>query len=307
MPFCADTRCGVFQVSLNVYSIHEEISDYTIDHQELDMEYFGELDNEEGSVFYKYVYDLENDYNKALNSNPQTCPKFWDWFYDNYNSIESWEDVVNETIALKIRDRETEDFISYLSWAMDSSGVQLFCSGTGCEYSNYCEGATKQLCLYHEKKYLCEECGGDMDIEDEEQEDMFLPNSPSPIPNPPSPSPPSPNLTYQDREDDLEVRLSQVPERSVSPPHTVREPKPQKHTLSTQKKKKIYKFIFLLVLWINPSIYYLGCRNLLLSVVGNTRQKTQRNREDTLGVNTTENFKKGSILHTTKSSKLGKP
>ena len=233
MPFCADTRCGFLQVSLNVYTMSEELSDllYEGDGQDL-KEYFDELDCEEGSIFYMYVGDLENAYSKAFNSNPTNCPKFFDWLYNNYNSIDSWEDVEKAVEALRIEDRETEDFISYLSWAMDSSGVQLFCSGIGCGYSNYCEGATKQLCLYHEKKYLCEECGGDMDIEDEE-EDMFLPNSPSPIPNPPSPSPPSPNLTYQDRVDDLDgrlhtprVRLSQVPERSISPPHTVREPTP---------------------------------------------------------------------------------
>lgn len=249
MPFCADTRCGFLQVSLNVYNMIEELSELLYEDGDGDKEYFDELDTEEGSIFYMYIGDLEDAYSSAFNSNPTNCPKFFDWLYENYNSIESWVDVEKAVEALKIEERENEDFQSYRSWALGVCGDQLFCSGVGCEYSNYCEGATKELCLYHERKYLCGECGGDMDIEDEEQEDMFLPNSPSPIPNPPSPSPPSPNHTYQERMEELERQLSQnptreervsqveelerqlrntfgSPSRSISPPHTVREPTP---------------------------------------------------------------------------------
>jgi hypothetical protein len=190
MPFVADTRCGFSQVSLNVSVIHEELSDFV---DEEDKEYFGELDNEDGSVFYMYVEELENAYTNVLNGNPQTCPKFFDWLYDNYNSMDSWDDVEREVEALRIENDEAR----------------------------------------------CEVCGKwgqslDMDYDDdtgfhicckEEEEDM---SPPSPIPNPPSPSPPSPNLTYEERVEVLERRLSPSPERarSISPPHTVREPTP---------------------------------------------------------------------------------
>ena len=237
MPFCADTRCGFLQVSLNVYTMIEELSDLI---DEEDKEYFDELDTEECSTFYMYIFDLENAYTKAFNSNPQTCPKFFDWLYENYNSIDSWEDVEKAVEAIKNEGRENEDFESYTSWALGSSGDQLFCSKPNCD--NYCEGGQLRECLSEEEKFVCEDCGGV----------CYFHTSPSPsptIPNPPSPSPPSPNHTYQERMEELERQLSQnptreervsqveelerqlrntfgSPSRSISPPHTVREPTP---------------------------------------------------------------------------------
>ena len=216
MPFCADTRCGFMTVSLNVYTMIEELSDLI---EEEDKEYFDELDTEEGSVFYIYVALLEDAYSKAFNSNPTNCPKFFDWLYENYNSIDSWEDVEREMTKIKNEERENEDFESYTSWALGSSGDQLFCSKPDCD--NYCEGGQLRECLRDEEKFVCEECGGV----------LYFHNSPIPsptIPNPPSPSPPSPNLTYEERMRELERQLRQVPERerSISPPHTVREPTP---------------------------------------------------------------------------------
>ena len=206
MPFCADTRCGFLQVSLNVYTMIEELSDYI---EEEDKEYFGELDTEECSTFYMYIFDLENAYSKAFNSNPQTCPKFFDWLYENYNSIDSWEDVEKAVETIRNEGRENEDFESYTSWALGSSGDQLFCSKPDCD--NYCEGGQLRECLSEEEKFVCEDCGGV----------CYFHTSPPPSPNPSSP-------TYEERVEVLEVRLSQVPERerSISPPHTVREPTP---------------------------------------------------------------------------------
>jgi len=234
MPFVADTRCGFSQVSLNVSVIHEELSDFV---DEEDKEYFGELDNEDGSVFYMYVEELENAYTNVLNGNPQTCPKFFDWLYDNYNSMDSWDDVEKEMTKIKKEERENEDFLSYARWALEDDGDILYCSGVGCDYSNSCVGYLLRKCLRDEVKYLCEECGGDMELD----------NSPSP--NPPSP-------TIEELEEVLEAtevalsqgptheeRVSQLEElerafrerygsqsqeraRSISPPHTVREPTP---------------------------------------------------------------------------------
>lgn len=78
MPFKADIRGGTFQLSLNVYVIHEEVEriaekEFVID------------DN-----FEEYVRRMENDYSSYMDVNLKCIP-FWDWFVDNYNNNGFWD------------------------------------------------------------------------------------------------------------------------------------------------------------------------------------------------------------------------
>ena len=84
MPFNADTRCGIFNIELNVGVIHEELEAM------LDKTYMADTD--EGSSFWKYVYDLEIAFTNACNS--KKCQlNFWEWFIDNYDDVYLWDTI----------------------------------------------------------------------------------------------------------------------------------------------------------------------------------------------------------------------
>jgi hypothetical protein len=85
MPFQSDSRYGGFYIQLNTSTICEELEDL------LDKEYVCDIN--EGSVFWNYVYHLENEFNGSFNKNCRL--HFWEWFIDNYNNIYAWEHIVD--------------------------------------------------------------------------------------------------------------------------------------------------------------------------------------------------------------------
>ena len=96
MPFQADSRCGTFNLELNVNIICEELENL------LEKEYVCNID--EGSDFWCYVYLLENEFNKSFNKNCRL--DFWEWFIDNYNNIYTWEDIEDN---FKVDEEEEEE------------------------------------------------------------------------------------------------------------------------------------------------------------------------------------------------------
>jgi len=85
MPFIADTRCGVLDIRFNVNIICEELESL------LEMEYTEDI--REGSIFWIYVNELEYTYTRYLN-NATHFQTIWNWFVDNYNNVESWNEIV---------------------------------------------------------------------------------------------------------------------------------------------------------------------------------------------------------------------
>tara|TARA_R100000654_G_scaffold54325_1_gene80506 strand:+ start:322 stop:594 length:273 start_codon:yes stop_codon:yes gene_type:complete len=82
MPFQADSRCGLMNIEFNVNVILEELEEF------LEKEYTESID--EGSKFWKYVEELEQEYVSWSG-----CPCFWDWFPDNFNNLEipMWKEI----------------------------------------------------------------------------------------------------------------------------------------------------------------------------------------------------------------------
>ena len=80
MPFIADTRCGKWNIELNVAEILGEMESM------LEKEYSEDI--EEGSKFWLYVIQIEN----ALSSQ-KNIPDFWQWFLDEYNNVEMWNEI----------------------------------------------------------------------------------------------------------------------------------------------------------------------------------------------------------------------
>ena len=82
MPFLADTRVGVWDITLNVASLCEEL--------EIQLEKTYTQDIREGSKFWYYVMKIEWELNRC-----DTMPDFWDWFIieGNYNNVEEWNEI----------------------------------------------------------------------------------------------------------------------------------------------------------------------------------------------------------------------
>ena len=82
MPFLADSRCGTWKIELNTGEICGELE------RMLEKEYTKDIN--EGSMFWKYVIEIENSLNKC-----DTMPDFWEWFLDDgeYNNVEAWNDI----------------------------------------------------------------------------------------------------------------------------------------------------------------------------------------------------------------------
>jgi len=89
MPFNADTRAGLFSLELNISCVVEELEQLRERYLHNDMGY------EEGSVVWRYVMELENAYSSHMNSTISPID-FWKWFLDNYNSVETYDDLVWE-------------------------------------------------------------------------------------------------------------------------------------------------------------------------------------------------------------------
>ena len=94
MPFNTDIRAGTVKVEFNISVIHDILSDFIQDHYKECWDY---LDVDEGSKFWFYVYELENDYTGYCNT-LQNTPNLLDWLMDNYNNIRSWEDVIEDVV-----------------------------------------------------------------------------------------------------------------------------------------------------------------------------------------------------------------
>tara|TARA_R110002049_G_scaffold289649_1_gene472640 strand:- start:42 stop:596 length:555 start_codon:yes stop_codon:yes gene_type:complete len=94
MPFIADSRCGVWNIELNVGEICGELE------RLLDKEYSDNLI--EGSKFWLYVSQIEYALNRC-----DTMPDFWEWFLTDgeYNNVEMW----NEIEDLFVEEDEAED------------------------------------------------------------------------------------------------------------------------------------------------------------------------------------------------------
>lgn len=105
MPFNQDIRAGTMEIQLNISVIAEWTRDVF---EDCVRELFDEIDVNEGSKFWMYVYELEWRYDSAFNTNPQTCPNFYDWFVDNYNNMESLNDVIRDMDKVKEEQEEEE-------------------------------------------------------------------------------------------------------------------------------------------------------------------------------------------------------
>ena len=82
MPFIADSRCGVWNIELNVGEICGELE------RMLEKEYIEGI--KEGSKLWLYVSQIENALNKC-----DTMPDFWEWFLTDgeYNNVEMWNEI----------------------------------------------------------------------------------------------------------------------------------------------------------------------------------------------------------------------
>jgi hypothetical protein len=79
MPHNADTRCGLFRISLNKNIIHEMILGFGYTERE-NVNYWD-------SKFSFYVKDIEEMIPQSQYSN------FENWFCDNYNNTEIFDDI----------------------------------------------------------------------------------------------------------------------------------------------------------------------------------------------------------------------
>lgn len=89
MPFNADTRAGLLDIKFNVSVIHEELEAI------YEKTYTGDTD--EGSLFWKYVYDLESSFTNSCNFQNRVID-FGEWFIDNHNNIYSWSTIEDNFI-----------------------------------------------------------------------------------------------------------------------------------------------------------------------------------------------------------------
>ena len=82
MPFIADSRCGVWNIELNVGEICGELE------RMLEKEYSEDI--KEGSKFWLYVSQIEYALNRC-----DTMPDFWEWFLtdEEYNNVEMWNEI----------------------------------------------------------------------------------------------------------------------------------------------------------------------------------------------------------------------
>jgi len=95
MPFIADSRCGVWNIELNVGEICGELE------RMLEKEYSEDI--KEGSKFWLYVIQIENALNRC-----DTMPDFWEWFLTDgeYNNVEMWNEI--QDLFVNVEEEEEE-------------------------------------------------------------------------------------------------------------------------------------------------------------------------------------------------------
>ena len=174
MPFIADSRCGVWNIQLNVGEICGELE------RMLEKE-FSE-DFKEGSKFWLYVIQIENELNKC-----DTMPDFWEWFLtdEEYNNVEMW----NEIQDLFVEEDEEEEICPTCKRHLDEcescecvndcmclelckiEKPHLYKEDSGSEFENVCcVGCGEVVCDFNEEpphkddrdEAVCEECYEDL-------------------------------------------------------------------------------------------------------------------------------------------------
>jgi len=87
MPFNADYRCGTWTIELNVNEIWGELENL------LEKTYPDSID--EGSDFWLYVYQIENELNSC-----DIMPDFWEWFIieGNYSNVKMWDTIKDKFV-----------------------------------------------------------------------------------------------------------------------------------------------------------------------------------------------------------------
>jgi len=185
MPFIADSRCGVWNIELNVGEICGELE------RMLEKEYSEDI--KEGSKFWLYVIQIENALNRC-----DTMPDFWEWFLTDgeYNNVETWNEIQDLFVNVE-EEEEEEDSVAHPVYKCDGGCGTIMGSDDDCkricddcedEEEEKCEkcGTTENICDYwwveqkNEKWKLCDNCGDNEEQEktsddkkkEEEDEDM---------------------------------------------------------------------------------------------------------------------------------------
>ena len=96
MPFINDSRCGVWKIELNVSIICAELEIM------LEKEYSEDIT--EGSKFWFYVIQIENTFPCHT-----IMPDFWDWFRDNYDNVETWNEIQDLFVNVEEEEEEEEE------------------------------------------------------------------------------------------------------------------------------------------------------------------------------------------------------
>ena len=94
MPFNTDIRGWTVKVEFNISVIHGIVGSYL---DEVDKDCWDYIDVDEGSNFWFYVCELENDYTGYCNT-LQNTPNLLDWLVDNYYNVYSWNDVIEDVV-----------------------------------------------------------------------------------------------------------------------------------------------------------------------------------------------------------------
>ena len=82
MPFQSDIRCPPIRVELNINYIRELLEDL---HEEKEVDIHYDL--------YHYVVEIEDQFENFVNNHLHAYDSLEDWFLDNYDNVESYDDI----------------------------------------------------------------------------------------------------------------------------------------------------------------------------------------------------------------------
>ena len=129
MPFNSDARPKTLNISLNVSVIHETIQAI------LNKKYIGDITR--GSLFWKWVCDLEKLFTQACNSHKRiSVIDYSDWFLYNYKNVYSWNTIKDNFIEDPDCEACQDTGISY--WSDGVRGNCLNCELQGLPEDNPC-------------------------------------------------------------------------------------------------------------------------------------------------------------------------
>ena len=120
MPFNADLRCGLYKLELNINEIISQVESLT------DC-YIYDWSVENKAKMYNYVLLIEDAYtsmNHSLNTN------FWDWFVNNYDNVETWNEIAD--ILVENDDEDDEEELKQIGWRKQTrigecEGCKMIC------------------------------------------------------------------------------------------------------------------------------------------------------------------------------------